>query len=90
MSEAATGFGNVTFATFMKNFGSIDNDFGAVLDVYFHACAIRMSCLQLARAAGFPCNDGAHPYTNKQVLTEGQARRVNAQMLTCDNLRCGG
>ena len=82
-SEAATGFRNVALANFMKSFGRIDNDVGAVLDVYFHACAIRMSCLQLARAAGFLCADGAHPYTGEQLLTERQARRVNALMLTC-------
>jgi len=32
-----------------------------VLNLYFHQCALRMSCLQLARAAGYLCRDGAHP-----------------------------
>ena len=89
-SEAATGFRNVALANFMKSFGRIDNDVGAVLDVYFHACAIRMSCLQLARAAGFLCADGAHPYTGGQLLTERQARRVNALMLTCGTYDAAG
>ena len=89
-SEAATGFRNVALANFMKSFGRIDNDVGAVLDVYFHACAIRMSCLQLARAAGFLCADGAHPYTGEQLLTERQARRVNALMLTCGTYDAAG
>jgi glutaminase len=89
-SEAATGFRNVALANFMKSFGRIDNDVGAVLDVYFHACAIRMSCLQLARAAGFLCTDGAHPYTGKLLLTERQARRVNALMLTCGTYDAAG
>ena len=89
-SEAATGFRNVALANFMKSFGRIDNDVGAVLDVYFHACAIRMSCLQLARAACFLCSDGAHPFTGKQLLTERQARRVNALMLTCGTYDAAG
>ncbi len=89
-SEAATGFRNVALANFMKSFGRIDNDVGAVLDVYFHACAARMSCLQLARAAGFLCRDGAHPYSNEQVVTERQARRINALMLTCGTYDAAG
>jgi glutaminase len=89
-SEAATGFRNAALANFMKSFGRIDNDVGTVLDVYFHDCAIRMSCLQLARAAGFLCRDGAHPYTGEQILSERQARRVNALMLTCGTYDAAG
>lgn len=89
-SEAATGFRNVALANFMKSFGRIDNDVGAVLDVYFHACAIRMSCLQLARAAAFLCKDGAHPFAGPRLLTERQTRRVNALMLTCGTYDAAG
>ena len=89
-SEAATGFRNTALANFMKSFGRIDNDVGAVLDVYFHHCAVRMSCLQLARAAGFLCRDGVHPYTGHQLLTGAQARRVNALMLTCGTYDAAG
>jgi len=89
-SEAATGFRNIALANFMKSFGRIDNDVGTVLDAYFHHCAMRMSCLQLARAAGFLCRDGAHPYTGQQILTERQARRVNALMLTCGTYDAAG
>jgi glutaminase len=89
-SEAATGFRNFALANFMKSFGRIDNDVGTVLDVYFHHCAVRMSCLQLARAAGYLCRDGAHPYDGEAVLTERQARRVNALMLTCGTYDAAG
>lgn len=89
-SEAATGFRNVALANFMKSFGRIDNDVGTVLDAYFHHCAVRMSCLQLARACGFLCRDGAHPFTGHQLLTERQARRVNALMLTCGTYDAAG
>jgi glutaminase len=89
-SEAATGFRNAALANFMKSFGRIDNDVGAVLDAYFHDCAIRMNCLQLARAAGFLCRDGLHPYTGERILTERQARRVNALMLTCGTYDAAG
>ncbi|MEZ0309707.1 MAG: glutaminase, partial [Ramlibacter sp.] len=89
-SEAATGFRNVALANFMKSFGRIDNDVATVLDAYFHDCAISMSCRQLARAAGFLCRDGAHPYTGEQILTERQTRRINALMLTCGTYDAAG
>ncbi len=89
-SEAATGYRNVALANFMKSFGRIDNEVGAVLDAYFHSCAISMNCVQLARAAGFLCRDGVHPSTGRQILTERQARRVNALMLTCGTYDAAG
>jgi len=49
-----------------------------------------MNCLQLARAAGFLCRDGAHPFTGNAILTERQSRRVNALMLTCGTYDAAG
>ena len=89
-SEAATGFRNIALANFMKSFGKIDHDVAAVLDVYFNQCAIRMSCVQLARAAGYLCRDGAHPLGGAQVVSESQARRINALMLTCGTYDAAG
>ncbi len=90
-SEAATGYRNYALANFMKSFGKLDNDVDTVLDIYFHQCAIRMSCMQLARAAGFLCRDGAHPRNGEPgVTTERQARRINALMLTCGTYDAAG
>lgn len=89
-SEAATGFRNVALANFMKSFGRIDNDVAAVLDAYFHHCAVRMDCRQLARAAAYLCRDGAHPLTGEPVVTGRQARRINALMLTCGTYDAAG
>lgn len=89
-SEAATGFRNVALANFMKSFGRIDNDVATVLDAYFHHCAVAMDCRQLARAAGYLCRDGVHPFTGRQVVTERQARRINALMLTCGTYDAAG
>lgn len=90
-SEARTGFRNIALANFMKSFGKIDNDVASVLDLYFHQCALRMSCVQLARAASFLGNDGAHPAKGQpQVVTERQARRINALMLTCGTYDAAG
>jgi glutaminase len=89
-SEADTGFRNAALANFMKGFGTLDNAVGKVLDVYFNQCAIRMSCVQLARAAGYLCRDGGHPYGAAQVISEAQVRRVNALMLTCGTYDAAG
>jgi glutaminase len=90
-SEAATGFRNVAMANFMKSFGKLDQPVAEVLDLYFHQCAIRMSCRQLARAAGYLCRDGAHPGGSAEpVITERQARRINALMLTCGTYDAAG
>ena len=89
-SEAETGFRNHALANFMKSFGKLDNDVATVLNVYFRQCAIRMSCRQLARATGYLCRDGAHPYRAEAVVTERQARRLNALMLTCGTYDMAG
>jgi glutaminase len=91
-SEAATGYRNVALGNFMKSFGKIDNDVAAVLDFYFHQCAVRMSCRQVAKAAGYLCRDGAHPAAGNgsPVVSERQARRLNALMLTCGTYDAAG
>ncbi|WP_218510006.1 glutaminase [Variovorax sp. dw_308] len=90
-SEAETGYRNIALANFMKSFGKLDNDVAPVLDMYFHQCAIRMSCMQLARAAAFLCRDGAHPIEgHPAVTTERQTRRINALMLTCGTYDAAG
>jgi glutaminase len=90
-SEAATGFRNHALANFMKSFGKLDQPVAEVLDLYFHQCAIAMSCRQLARATGYLCRDGAHPIAGQPALvTERQARRLNALMLTCGTYDAAG
>ena len=89
-SEADTGFRNTALANFMKGFGTLDNDTARVLDVYFNQCAIRMNCMQVARAAGYLCRDGIHPYDGSQVVSEAHARRINALMLTCGTYDAAG
>jgi glutaminase len=51
--------------------------------VYFHQCAIAMSCRQLAMAGRYLMMDGVHPETGKPVVSPVRARRILALMLTC-------
>jgi len=46
--------------------------------------------VQLARATGFLCHDGAHPFTGESLMTERQARRINSLMLTCGTYDAAG
>lgn len=82
-SEQRTGFRNAALANYMKSFGVLQNPVAYTLGVYFHHCAIAMSCRQLAVAGRFLANRGRDPSTGFQVVQPERARRINAIMLTC-------
>ena len=82
-SEQATGFRNFALANFMRSFGKLDHAAELVLGVYFHQCALAMSCRQLAKAGLFLANSGTNPLTGHRVVSHLRARRINALMLTC-------
>src|SRR5215468_1814965 len=82
-SEQRTGFRNVALANYMKSFAVLDNPVEFTLGVYFHHCAIAMSCRQLAMAGRFLANLGRNPSTGFSVVHPERARRINAVMLTC-------
>jgi glutaminase len=82
-SEQRTGFRNRALANYMKSFGVLDNPVDFTLGVYFHHCAIAMSCRQLALAGRFLAHLGRNPSTGLSVVPPERARRINAVMLTC-------
>jgi len=82
-SEAAAGARNRSLAHFMAAFGKLDNSVETALRVYFHHCALSLSCLQLARASLFLANAGRHPQTEQQILSAERCRRINAVMMLC-------
>lgn len=82
-SEHQTGFRNFALANYMKSFGVLTNPVEMTLGVYFHQCAIAMSCRQLAMAARFLAHQGRNPSTGMSVVSAERARRINAIMLTC-------
>ena len=67
----------------MKSFGVLENPVEMTLGVYFHHCAIAMSCRQLAMAGRFLALQGRNPSTGLSVVMPERARRINAVMLTC-------
>ncbi len=82
-SEQRTGFRNVALTNYMKSFGVIENPVDFTLGVYFHHCAIAMSCRQLATAGRFLAYLGRNPATGHSVVQPERARRINAVMLMC-------
>jgi glutaminase len=81
-SERAHSDRNAAIAHFMRSFGNLHGEVGAILDAYCAQCAIAMSCRELARAALFLAADGSQP-GRAAVLDALDARRINALMLTC-------
>jgi glutaminase len=82
-SEQRTGFRNIALANYMKSFDVLENPVDFTLGVYFHHCAIAMSCRQLAMAGRYLAHLGRNPSTGLSVVPAERARRINAVMLTC-------
>jgi glutaminase len=82
-SEAATGFRNVALGNYMRSFGNMEHRVDDALKVYFHQCAIAMSCRQLAMAGRYLMLEGMHADTGRAVVTAQRARRILSLMLTC-------
>ncbi|MGE0678780.1 glutaminase [Pseudolabrys sp.] len=89
-SEQRAGFRNAALANFMKSFGVLVHPVEHVLGVYFHHCAIAMSCRQLAKAGRFLAHLGRDPSTNLMVVQSERARRINSLMLTCGHYNGSG
>ena len=82
-SEQRTGFRNAALANYMKSFGIIENPVEYTLGVYFHHCALALSCRQLAMAGRFLAYKGRNPSTGLFVVKPERARRINSLMMMC-------
>jgi glutaminase len=88
-SEEQTGERNRALAHFMRSYGTLDHAPDLVLGTYFHACAIEMSCRQLAAAGRYLMLGGRHP-DGGRVVSAGRARRILSLMLTCGHYDASG
>jgi len=73
---------NMAIAWLMKSFGNFHNDVPTVLQNYFHYCALKMSCAELARTFLFLANGGHSDRLSTPVVSAMQARQINALMAT--------
>ena len=88
-SEAAHGHLNAALAHYMAAHGNMENPVDSVLENYFTHCAIDMSCGELAVAGLFLARHG-RLHDDRRLLTEIQAKRINAIMLTCGSYDAAG
>lgn len=89
-AEQATGFRNVALANYMRAFGNIRHAPSLTLGVYFHQCAVAMSCRQLAMAGRYLMHGGLYEPGGARVVSAQRARRINALMLTCGHYDASG
>lgn len=82
-SEKQFGFMNAALVNMMKSRGNINNNIEEVLDLYFHQCAIEMSCRDLTHAFLLFADHGKSLHTPEPILSKSQIKRINAIMLSC-------
>ncbi|MEZ8083725.1 glutaminase [Enterovibrio norvegicus] len=74
---------NASIAYLMRAFGNFDNDVMPVLSNYFHYCALRMSCVDLAKTFNYLANKGLPLGAEKTIVSQTQSKQVNALLATC-------
>ncbi len=74
---------NAAIAYLMKAYGNFENEVDKVLQSYFNACAIRMSCVDLARAFVYLANRGVPIGESTPLLPARTTKQVNALLATC-------
>ncbi len=82
-SEFETGNRNKALAYFLKSYGNLHNDVDEVLDLYFHMCALELTCEELAKAFLFYARHGIATKFESVTITPSQIKRTNALMQTC-------
>lgn len=73
---------NAAAAYLMKSFGNFNNEVEDVLMNYFSTCAIKMSCVDLAKSFSYLANKGQCVFSKQRILPEQQTRQINALMAT--------
>ncbi|MEM0704789.1 glutaminase [Enterobacter cloacae] len=73
---------NAAIAWLMKSFRNFHNDVATVLQNYFHYCALKMNCVELAQTFLFLAHQGHAPHLAEDIVSPMQARQINALMAT--------
>ncbi len=82
-SEKSHGSKNRALAYLLKTYGLLEGDVEEVLDCYFRACSIQVSCKDLARIGAVLANRGRAPGSDERIFPAKFAQYVNAILLTC-------
>ena len=82
-SERDTGHRNRAIAHLLRNFAVIGDDPERVLDLYFHQCALAVTCRDLAMMGATLANKGVNPATGERAVDERYVPSVLSVMATC-------
>lgn len=82
-SEKSHGSRNRSLAYLLKSYGMLEDNVEDVLDCYFRACSISVTCENLANIGSVLANQGRINATGEQVFPAHFARYVNAILTTC-------
>ncbi|UJF19070.1 glutaminase B [Vibrio sp. SS-MA-C1-2] len=74
---------NASIAYLMRSFGNFSNEVLPVLQNYFHFCALRMSCTDLAKTFSYLANKGVCVGSEERMISATQTKQVNALLATC-------
>ena len=83
LSEKSHGSKNRSLAYLLKSYGMLDDPVEDVLDCYFRACSISVTCENLANIGYVLANQGRMRESGEQVFPAYFARYVNAILTTC-------
>ena len=82
-SEKKTCNKNRALAYMLTAYGMISDPVEEILDCYFQACSIRVSCRDLARIGRIFACHGKDPASGEQLFPAEYAKYVNATLATC-------
>lgn len=82
-SEKAYGSKNRALAYLLKSHGMLEDNVEDVLECYFQACSISVTCKDLANIGFVLANHGCLLGTNKHIVPANYAQYVNAILMTC-------
>lgn len=82
-SEKNTGNKNRALAYMLTAYGMISAPVEDVLDCYFRACSITVTCRDLAKIGRVFAHHGKNPITGEQLFPMEFAKYVNATLATC-------
>lgn len=74
---------NASIAYLMRSFGNFSNEVMPVLTNYFSYCALKMSCVDLARTFSYLANKGVPLGAEQGIISQTQCKQMNALLATC-------
>jgi glutaminase A len=85
LSEKRTGSRNRALSYYMQSTGILDAEVNVedLLDSYFRACSITVTCVDLARMAQVFANNGQDARTGEVLFPKALARAIKATMVMC-------